>query len=267
VIRQVAGQSLEDIGQGISLFAVPFAPCLAIVGLVGLFVLRIRTGQWRPTQWMVIGTRAAAFVLSLLPASVLIGEIGCPDFAGLIALCGLIPAIAFALAFFAGRAIILRLSPEQPGRRTAWSIALSVLIVAVLACSQARSNLPVPRWPATPADAAGSVRATGGQHIDFQIRQAVHLEFNDGEGNWPRAQVSFGGHGRCRCVVRTVPDTAGRAGRPQGDTQRVRCGLLLGIWLAQEGDVSIWARRLANSRQVVPKNRRAWDASVPGLWP
>jgi CubicO group peptidase (beta-lactamase class C family) len=202
VIEQVTGQSLEDVAQemvfvplGMSsssfvnpteitprtanghvrafvpalLFTVPFVASLVIVGLLGLFILRIRTGQWRPTRRMVIGTCAVAFVLSLLPAFVLLGEIGWLEFAWLIALCGLILAIAFALAFFAGRFIILRLSPERPGKLTALTIVLSLLIVVVLACSQAKSNLPVPKWPATHADAAGSVRATVGDMAAFLI--------------------------------------------------------------------------------------------------
>jgi CubicO group peptidase (beta-lactamase class C family) len=202
VIEQVTGQSLEDIGQemvfvplGMSsssfvnpteitprtanghvrafvpafLFTVPFVASLVIVGLLGLFILRIRTDQWRPTRWIVIGTCAAAFVLSLLPAFVLLGEIGWLEFAWLIALCGLILAIAFALALFAGRVIILRLSPERPRKLTVLIVVLSVLIVVVLACSQAKSNLPVPKWPATHADAAGSVRATVGDMAAFLI--------------------------------------------------------------------------------------------------
>jgi CubicO group peptidase (beta-lactamase class C family) len=205
VIEQVTGQSLEDVAQemvfvplGMSsssfvnpteitprtanghvrafvpalLFTVPFVASLVIVGLLGLFILRIRTGQWRPTRRMVIGTCAVAFVLSLLPAFVLLGEIGWLEFAWLIALCGLILAIAFALAFFAGRFIILRLSPERPRKLTALTIVLSVLIVVVLACSQAKSNLPVPKWPATHADAAGSARATVGDMAAFLIELA-----------------------------------------------------------------------------------------------
>jgi CubicO group peptidase (beta-lactamase class C family) len=202
VIEQATGQSLEDIAQemvfvplGMSsssfvnpteitprtanghvrafvpalLFTVLFVASLVIVGLPGLLILRIRTGQWRPTRWMVIGACAVAFALSLLPAFVLLGDIGWLEFAWLIALCGLILAIAFALAFFAGRVIILRLSSERPGKLTALAIVLSVLIVVVLACSQAKSNLPVPKWPATHPDAAGSVRATVGDMAAFLI--------------------------------------------------------------------------------------------------
>jgi CubicO group peptidase (beta-lactamase class C family) len=202
VIEQVTGQSLEDAAQemafvplGMSsssyvnpteitprtanghvrafvpalLFTVPFVASLVIVGLLGLLILRIRTGQWRPTRWMVIGTCAVAFVLSLLLAFVLFREMSWLEFAWLIAFCGIILAIAFALAYFAGRVIILRLSPERPRKLTAPTIVLSMLIVVVLACSQARSNLPVSKWPATHADAAGSVRATVGDMAAFLI--------------------------------------------------------------------------------------------------
>ena len=202
VIEQITGQPLEDVAQemafvplGMSsssfvnpteitprtanghvrasvpaiLFTVPFVASLVIVGILGVVILRILTGRWRPTRWMVIGACAAAFVLSLLPAFVLLGEIGWLEFAWLIALYGLVLAIAFALAFFAGRAIILRLYPKQPRKLTALIVVLSVLIVAVLACSQAKSNLPVPKWPATHADAAGSVRATVGDMAAFLI--------------------------------------------------------------------------------------------------
>ena len=41
--------------------------------------------------------------------------------------------------------------------------------MAALACWQAKSNVPVPRWPATRADAAGSVRATVGDMAAFLI--------------------------------------------------------------------------------------------------
>jgi hypothetical protein len=36
---------------------------------------------------------------------------------------------------------------------TALAIVLSVLVVVVFACSQAKSNLPVPKWLATHTDA------------------------------------------------------------------------------------------------------------------
>jgi len=202
VIEQVTGRSLEDIARDmvfvplgmtsssyvnpteitprtanghvralvpVLLFTVLFVASLVIAGLLGLLIHRVWTGQWRPARWMVIVTCAVAFVLSLLSAFVMLGLIGWLEFAWLIVFCGLILAIAFSLVFFAGRVLILRLSPERPGKLIALNIVLSVLIVAVLAGSQANSNLPVPKWPALPADAAGSVRATVGDMAAFLI--------------------------------------------------------------------------------------------------
>ena len=210
VIEQVTGQPLEDVAQemvfeplGMSsssfvnraeflprtvnghlragvpvlLFVVPFAVCFVILGLVGLLILRIRTGRWRPTLRMVVGVYAVAFILPCLAAFVLLGKAGLLEFAWLIALCGLVLAVALALVLFAGRFMILRLrsgqalrlSPERPGKWIALAAVLGVLLVAALTCSQAKANLPVPRWPVAPADAAGSLRATAGDLATFLI--------------------------------------------------------------------------------------------------
>jgi len=152
------------------LFSIPYVVSLVIVGLLGLLMLRIRTGRWRPSRRMVIGTLALAFVLSLLPAFILFGKIGLMEFAWLIALCGLILAVAFALTFFAGRTIILWLSPERPRRQVALTFVWIVLIVVGLALTAFQvTNLPVPKWPAVQAGAASSLRATTGDMATFLI--------------------------------------------------------------------------------------------------
>jgi len=203
VIEQVTGQSLEQVAQemvyapiGMSsssfvnrteftprtanghlhailpaiLFAVFFLVSLVLVGFIGLVILRIRTGQWRPTRWMVMGCCTIAFVLSQLPAFVLLGTIGWLEFAWLIALCGLVLTIAFVLVFLLGRVIILRLSPERRGKQIALTIVWSVLIVFGLCLLASKiTNLPVPKWTAVPANAAGSLRATAGDMATFLI--------------------------------------------------------------------------------------------------
>ncbi len=96
VIEQVTGESLEQVAQelvytplGMSsssfvnraeftprtanghlnailpalLFAVPYVVSLVIVGLFGLVILRIRTGQWRPARRMTISTLLVMFGL------------------------------------------------------------------------------------------------------------------------------------------------------------------------------------------------------------
>jgi CubicO group peptidase (beta-lactamase class C family) len=203
VIEQVTGQSLEDIAQqmvfvplGMSsssfvnapeitqrtanghlraaipalLFTVPYVVAVVLVGILGLLILRIRTGRWRPGRRMVAGAFAAAYVLSLLPILILLGRISMLEFVWLIALCGLILIVIFALGIFAGRAVILRLSPDRPKQQRALTIVWSILIVIALTLLVREiANLPVPRWPATDANAAGTVRATAGDLATFLI--------------------------------------------------------------------------------------------------
>lgn len=202
VIEQVTGQSLEDTAQemvfiplGMSsssfvnpteitqrtsnghvlavvpmvLFTVLYVVALVIVGFIGLTIMRVRTGQWRPTRRMVMGIGTVAFVLVILAAFVFLSEIGLLEFAWLIALCGFILVIAGALVFTVSSIIIRRLSPARSKKLTALAIVISVLSGCVFACSGALWNLPVPRWPAASADAAGSLRAPVGDMAAFLL--------------------------------------------------------------------------------------------------
>jgi CubicO group peptidase (beta-lactamase class C family) len=203
VIEQVTGQSLEEVAQemvykplGMSsssfvnppelipntanghlraivpvlIFAVLYAVSLVIVGFIGLVILRIRTGQWRPNRRMGVGILAGAFVLSLLAAFVLTGRLGWPEFAWLIAFCALALAIAFTAAFLAGRAIIIRLFPNQSRQQSIMTLVWTVLIlVGLVFLAGQLTNLPVPKWPQTEAQAGGSMRATAGDMATFLI--------------------------------------------------------------------------------------------------
>ena len=203
VIEQVTGQSLEQVTQemvyaplGMSsssfinraeftprtanghvhailpaiLFAVFYLMSLVIVGCIGLVILRIRTGRWRPTRRLVISTLIVAFVLSLLPAFLLFGMGSLLEFAWLIALWGLTLITAFTLIFLAGRIIIVRLTSKRPGQRLILTIIWSVLIlVGLVLLTSNLTNLPVSKWPQTETQAAGSMRATAGDMAAFLI--------------------------------------------------------------------------------------------------
>jgi CubicO group peptidase (beta-lactamase class C family) len=206
VIDQVTGVPLEDLGQetvfsplGMSsssyvndttltrrtanghlhaivpvlLFALAYVVSTAIVGSLGLVIHRVRTGRWRPTRRMAIGVLALAYVLSLVPIFVLLGLASLSEFAWLIALCGLVLVVTFALVLYAGRTLILRLSPGRPRMRTALTVVWGLLIVVGLGLlASTIANLPAPRWTAVPAGAAGSVRATAGDMALFLIELA-----------------------------------------------------------------------------------------------
>jgi CubicO group peptidase (beta-lactamase class C family) len=211
VIEQVTGQSLEQIAQeivfaslGMSsssfvnraelrprtanghlraivpalLFTILYLASLLVVGLIGVLILRIRTGRWRPARGQVIGALATAFLLTILIAFVLFGLINFTEFAWLIALCGLILAAAFAGSFLIGRAIIARLPLKRRGLQTALTIVWSALIlVALLFLAGNAENLPVPKWPQTEADGGGSMRATAADMaaLLIELSEPQHL--------------------------------------------------------------------------------------------
>jgi CubicO group peptidase (beta-lactamase class C family) len=212
VIEQVTGQSLEEVAQEILfsplgmpsssfvnpteltpgtanghlraivpvlIFAVLYAVSLVLVGLIGLVILRIRTGQWRPKRRMVVGILAGAFVLSLLAAFVLVRELGWPEFTWLVAFCALALAVAFAAAFLAGRAVIIRLFPNQSRGQSIMTLVWTLLIlVALVFLASQLTNLPVSKWPQTEANAGGSMRATAGDMATFLIELANPQHLN-----------------------------------------------------------------------------------------
>jgi CubicO group peptidase (beta-lactamase class C family) len=152
------------------LFAVLFLVSLLIVGAIGLVILRLRTGRWRPTRRQAIGMLSVAFVLSLLPPFILFEMANLLEFAWMIALAGFILVVVFAMAFLVGQAIILRLASKRPGLQIALTIIWSVLILVGLGLlASSLTNLPAPKWPQTEAEAAGSMRATAGDMAAFLI--------------------------------------------------------------------------------------------------
>lgn len=203
VLEQVTGSSLEDLAQemvfeplGMSsssfvqqselnartanghvhsllpvlLFVIPFLISLLLVGFSGTLILRILRGRWRPTWRMVIVGCAVAYVLSLVPALVVLGRNGIMEFFWLIALSGLVLIIVIALSAFAGRVIVLRLCPERSRMRTGLSIVWSGLTLAgICLLLISITNVPVPKTPGAPASAAGTIRATAGDMATFLI--------------------------------------------------------------------------------------------------
>ena len=110
-------------------FVVPFGVILIGIGLIGMVVLRIRTGQWRLTRKMVVGVCVAATILTLLILAFFFGK-ALPNFMSLIVLCVAGFAIAYTMMFLTGRRIAARLpvtwrnTKRQRALAIAW-IALS----------------------------------------------------------------------------------------------------------------------------------------------
>jgi len=152
------------------LFLISYTAVSIIFGAIGLVILRIWTGSWRPRRRTVISALAVSFVISLLTAFMLLGMAGLSEFAWMIVLCGFAVTAISAIAFIVGRAVMLRVCPKERrllgGLSIIWSV-FTITGIAYLAFSL--PNLPVPKWTGVKAQGAGSMRATVGDMATFLI--------------------------------------------------------------------------------------------------
>jgi CubicO group peptidase (beta-lactamase class C family) len=155
------------------LFVIPFVIALVVVGILGLIVMRVLTGRWRPTPRVVVTGCAVAFALSLVPAWAVFRPLGMLEFVWLIGLVGFALVGVFVMAFLAHRIVMLRVSPERSGGRVGLTIlTIALTLVGVVALVFRVGNLPVPKWPATVANGAGSMRATAADMAAFLLELA-----------------------------------------------------------------------------------------------
>jgi CubicO group peptidase (beta-lactamase class C family) len=158
------------------LFTIPYVMSLVLVGILGLVLLRILSGRWRPTQWMVIGACSLAFVLSLVPMWVLFRPLGLLEFVWVTGLLGIALIVVFGIAFSIGRAVIRRLFPGRPAVQIGLAVVSTILILAGLATLvTSMRNVPVPRWTPVVANGAGSMRATASDMATFLVELAKPL--------------------------------------------------------------------------------------------
>lgn len=156
------------------LWLLPFLACCLIVGLVGLVLLRLRTGRWRPSGREAAGAFAVALLASCLGMYLLLAlELDMPRYGALVALCGLVLGAALAILLWAGYWALGRLPPEHTRLRRVlkalWSaLAVAGLVAAVLAATQ----VPVPKGLPVEAGAAGSMQATAGDLATFLVELA-----------------------------------------------------------------------------------------------
>ena len=146
--------------------------CLAstfICAPIGLLIVRIRTGRWRPPRGIALGVFIVALTASLV-AAIVLGSAVLSGFGWLVGLVGLALAVAFALAFLAGRVVIRWLGSHRKRLQVVAMTGWSVLVLIAVALGASRvTNLPVPRPTRVEADAAGSLRATAGDMATFLI--------------------------------------------------------------------------------------------------
>ena len=154
-------------------FLVPFTVALIIIGLIGVLILRIRTGKWCPTWKMAVGTAVVAAILTILIFSLVLGE-ALPNFVLLIALCAAAFATAFAVTCLIGRQLIAHLPAawRESKRQRVLKIAWIVLSVVVLLWLASLITVPMPEALSPQPSAVGSLRTSAGDLGLFLIELA-----------------------------------------------------------------------------------------------
>jgi CubicO group peptidase (beta-lactamase class C family) len=149
---------------------VPFVICMGLFAIVGIPVQRVWTGRWRPGKRKVMGSLVLAWALVVAGISFLLWKVDLPQFAVLIVLWGSLVGGIIVLALLGASAVASRLSSGRAGRRRAIHVLCTALIAAGILFPAIRiSNFPVPKWPPTKAQAAGSMRATAADLAIFLI--------------------------------------------------------------------------------------------------
>jgi len=159
-------------------FAVPFVPIFIACSLIGLLILRFRSGMWRPTWKMVMGTCLLAGSLTVLGLWLVLGT-DLPNLVLLIAAVGVVFALALAVMDLVGRLLFARLPDALQGGkaqsllRITW-VGLGVLVLLWLA---GMITGPLPAALSPQPSAIGSLRTSATDLATFlvEVAQPQHL--------------------------------------------------------------------------------------------
>ena len=160
-------------------FAVPFVFIFIASGLIGLLILRFRSGTWRPTWKMVVGTFLVAGSLTLLVFLLLLGT-ELPNLVLLIATVGVVFALALAVMVLIGRLLFTRLPDALQGGkmqgllRITW-VGLSLFVLLWLA---GMITGPLPAALSPQPSAVGSLRTSATDLATFLIEVAEPQHLN-----------------------------------------------------------------------------------------
>jgi CubicO group peptidase (beta-lactamase class C family) len=160
-------------------FAVPFILIFVALGFIGLLILRFRSGAWRPTRKMVVGTSLVAGFLTLLVFVILIGK-DFPNGISLIATVGVIFILALAVMDWSGRSLFSLLPGAMQGwkaqglLRITW-VGLGIFVLLRLV-GMITGPLPVALSPQP--SAVGSLRTSAADLATFLIEVAEPRHLN-----------------------------------------------------------------------------------------
>jgi CubicO group peptidase (beta-lactamase class C family) len=160
-------------------FAVPFVFIFIALGLIGLLILRFRSGTWRPTRKMVVGTFLVAGSLTLVVFWLLLG-MELPNLVLLIATVGVVFTLALAVMDLIGRLLFTRLPDALQGGkmqgllRITW-VGLSLFVLLWLA---GMITGPLPAALSPQPSAVGSLRTSATDLATFLIEVAEPQHLN-----------------------------------------------------------------------------------------
>jgi CubicO group peptidase (beta-lactamase class C family) len=159
-------------------FAVPFAVISVALGLIGLLILRLRSGMWRPTRKMAVGTLLLAGSLTLLGLWLVLGT-DLPNLVLLIAAVGVVFVLVLAVIDLVGKLLSTRLPDALQGGKTqgllriTW-VGLGLLVLLWLA---GMITGPLPAALSPQPSAIGSLRTSATDLATFlvEVAQPQHL--------------------------------------------------------------------------------------------
>jgi CubicO group peptidase (beta-lactamase class C family) len=175
-------------------FTVPFVLIFVALGLIGLLILRIRSGTWRPTRKMVVGTSLVAGSLTLLVFVLLIGK-DLPNLVFLIAAVGIVFVLAFTVMDRIGRSLFTRLPGALQGRKTQGLLRITWVGLSIFALLWLAGMItgPLPAALSSQPSAVGSLRTSATDLATFLLEVAEPQYLNPELGTQVRTpQVSAG---------------------------------------------------------------------------
>jgi CubicO group peptidase (beta-lactamase class C family) len=160
-------------------FAIPFVFIFIALGLIGLLILRFRSGIWRPTRKMVVGTSLVAGFLTLLVFVLLLGK-DLPNLVLLIATVGVVFALVLAVMGLIGRSLFTRLPDTLQGGKTQGLLRITWvgLSLFVLLWLVGMITGPLPSALSPQPSAVGSLRTSATDLATFLIEVAEPQHLN-----------------------------------------------------------------------------------------
>lgn len=160
-------------------FAIPFAVVSIALGLIGLLILRFRSGMWQPTRKMVVGTSLVAGFLTLLVLWLLLG-MDLPNLVLLTAIVGVVFILALAVMDLIGRLLFTRLPDALQGGKMQGLLRITWIGLSLFAVLWVAGMItgPLTKALSPQPSAVGSLRTSATDLATFLIEVVVpqHLK-------------------------------------------------------------------------------------------